>query len=98
MKKFSASKIKREGQVFTPDYLVSNMLDYCGYLGNNIIGKHIIDNSCGDGAFLCEIVKRYCNVCVSNGIDKIQIKETCKIIFMGSNWILLLIKMYRKSE
>jgi adenine-specific DNA-methyltransferase len=75
MKKFSASKIKREGQVFTPDYLVSNMLDYCGYLGNNIIGKHIIDNSCGDGAFLCEIVKRYCNVCVSNGIDKIQIKR-----------------------
>ena len=36
------------------------MLDYCGYVGDNMSRRHIIDNSCGDGAFLCEAVERYC--------------------------------------
>lgn len=54
-------RIKHSGQVFTPGYLVSNILDYCGYsISAKILNKHIIDNSCGDGAFLCEIVIRYC--------------------------------------
>ena len=52
--------IKHGGQVFTPDYLVSNILDFAGYKGATIMRKHIIDNSCGDGAFLCQIVARYC--------------------------------------
>ena len=49
-------KSKKIGQVFTPEYLVNNMLDYIGYIGSDIIRKHIIDNSCGDGAFLKQIV------------------------------------------
>lgn len=53
--------IKHSGQVFTPAFLVVTILDYAGYIGGNILRKHIIDNSCGDGAFLCEITKRYCN-------------------------------------
>lgn len=56
------SKVKDCGQVFTPDYLVCNILDTAGYLGENVLSKHIIDNSCGDGAFLVEIVERYCSV------------------------------------
>ena len=55
------SKVKDCGQVFTPDYLVCNILDTAGYLGENVLSKHIIDNSCGDGAFLVEIVERYCS-------------------------------------
>lgn len=51
--------IKHSGQVFTPDYLVNLILDEAGYDGVKILRKHCIDNSCGDGAFLCEIVKRY---------------------------------------
>lgn len=51
--------IKHSGQVFTPDYLVNLILDEAGYIGTNILQKHCIDNSCGDGAFLCEITKRY---------------------------------------
>ena len=54
-------QIKHNGQVFTPGYLVISILDYCGYVESPyILRKHIIDNSCGDGAFLCEIVLRYC--------------------------------------
>ena len=52
--------VKRSGQVFTPLHIVTCMLDYCGYVGDNVLRRHIIDNSCGDGAFLCEAVERYC--------------------------------------
>lgn len=52
--------IKNSGQVFTPDFLVKQMLDFCSYTTGNILHKHIIDNSCGDGAFLCVVVVRYC--------------------------------------
>ena len=52
--------VKHSGQVFTPDFLVKSILDYSQYTEGNIIAKHVIDNSCGDGAFLCEIVSRYC--------------------------------------
>lgn len=53
------NKIKNLGEVFTPNYLVKNILNFVDYK-NNILKKHIIDNSCGDGAFLIEIVQRYC--------------------------------------
>lgn len=47
-------------QVFTPLWMVELMLDKLQYSGNRVLQKHIIDNSCGDGAFLTEIVDRYC--------------------------------------
>lgn len=45
-------------QVFTPEHVVNKMLDGIGY-NSGIRKKHIIDNSCGDGAFLKCIVIRY---------------------------------------
>ena len=50
---------KQAGQVFTPLYLVCDILNAAGYVENNIRKKHIIDNSCGNGAFLSVIVQRY---------------------------------------
>lgn len=35
------------------------MLDWIGYNGQNILNKHVMDNSCGDGAFLKEVIIRY---------------------------------------
>lgn len=52
-------KVKDFGQVFTPNNIVRDVLDAAGYKGENILKKHVIDNSCGDGAFLIEIVDRY---------------------------------------
>lgn len=46
-------------RIYTPSKVVNFMLDNVGF--NNkcgIDGKHIIDNSCGNGNFLVEIVKR----------------------------------------
>ncbi len=60
---------KESGQVFTPPYLVCDILDVAGYRGIAILRKHIIDNSCGDGAFLQEIVARYCAAFLQQSSD-----------------------------
>ena len=53
--------IKDKGQIFTPSYIVNHLLDLSGYkVGKKILRKHIIDNSCGNGAILSEVVDRYC--------------------------------------
>lgn len=63
-KKIMVDKVKNNGEVFTPTYIVSEMLNLINYTTNNkdkdnVLMKHIIDSSCGDGAFLVEIVKIY---------------------------------------
>lgn len=77
------SLVKHSGQVFTPDHIVALMLDYCGYLGEEIIGKHIIDNSCGDGAFLCIIVSRYCKEWLEHSDDKVQLQHHLETYIHG---------------
>ena len=55
-------------QVFTPHNIVELMLNHIGYIpSNNILDKYIIDNSCGNGAFLCEIADRYIKAGIVNG-------------------------------
>ena len=68
------TNIKHSGQIFTPDYLVNIILDTAGYNSPQILKKHCIDNSCGDGAFLCEIVSRYCTYFLKkrNKIDNLK--------------------------
>lgn len=60
---------KTKGQVFTPHHIVTVMLDTCGYTRGNILRKHIIDNSCGNGAFLRQVVERYCDEAAGAGIS-----------------------------
>jgi len=57
MKKQSKNKIKELGMVFTPNNLVNDILDK---LPQDLFSKNktFLDNSCGDGAFLCEVLKR----------------------------------------
>jgi adenine-specific DNA-methyltransferase len=75
--------VKHSGQVFTPDFLVAGILDYAGYISGNTLRKHIIDNSCGDGAFLCEIVNRYCDDFIAvNGSVK-ELKEGLETYIHG---------------
>lgn len=65
---------KAKGRVYTPEYIVNNILDMAHYIGENIFEKHVIDNSCGDGAFLCEIINRYCEFALKKGLtlDSLQ--------------------------
>ncbi|MDO4896603.1 MAG: Eco57I restriction-modification methylase domain-containing protein [Moraxella sp.] len=52
-------KIKKLGQVSTPDWIVYEILDACHYAGQAILKRHMLEPACGDGQFLAEIVKRY---------------------------------------
>jgi adenine-specific DNA-methyltransferase len=49
---------KSRYQIFTPEYIVKQILDKVGFNGLNCLKKYIIDHSCGSGNFLVEIVKR----------------------------------------
>ena len=54
-------KIKKMGQVFTPDYIIEKLLDEIGYCGINIINKKILEPSFGDGRIIKHIVSRLIN-------------------------------------
>lgn len=75
--------VKEHGRVYTPDYLVSIILDYGGYDNKNILCKNVIDNSCGDGAFLIEIVRRYCNEFCKISDDKNRLKKELETYIHG---------------
>lgn len=66
MSQNTVNKVKDKGQIYTPIPIVNMMLDYGGYVGDYILKKHVIDNSCGDGHILGEVVKRYINTSSSN--------------------------------
>ena len=75
---------RNKSQVFTPQWLVKLMLNHVGYKqSENIISKHIIDNSCGDGAFLCEIVERYIIHCQLKQVYKEDIKKGIETYIHG---------------
>ena len=61
-------------QVFTPTENVKELLDWCDYR-NNLYGKKIMENSCGDGHILQEVVRRYIQDCIKNNFSKNKIKD-----------------------
>ncbi|MBR1375246.1 MAG: N-6 DNA methylase [Cardiobacteriaceae bacterium] len=75
MKETKRTEEKNNGRYYTPIDMVCFILNTANYCGNNILQKHIIDNSCGDGAFLCEIVRRYCETAFKKGYSTQQLKN-----------------------
>ncbi|MRX82908.1 Eco57I restriction-modification methylase domain-containing protein [Eggerthella guodeyinii] len=65
-------KTKKKCQVFTPTAVVEDMLDHLNYQ-NNLMGKKVLENSCGDGQFLVKIVKRYIDSSKSEGFSDEEI-------------------------
>lgn len=66
--------VKRKCQIFTPTSIVNEILDVAGY-SQDLWGKCILENSCGDGRFLKEIVTRYIGDAIRKGFSKEVIKE-----------------------
>jgi adenine-specific DNA-methyltransferase len=80
---YNSNLIKHSGQVFTPNFIVENMLNFCGYNTTEMLQKHIIDNSCGDGAFLCQIVKVYCDFYLKKKNDIEELKNELQTYIHG---------------
>lgn len=76
-------KTKQQGQVFTPRAIVESMLGYCGYEGAGILRKHVMDNSCGDGAFLRVMLRRYIEAARAAGLTPEAIKHDLETYIHG---------------
>ena len=69
-------KNKLNGVVYTPKWIVETILDNLGYtVNNNIYYKKIIDPSCGDGAFLKEVVERFITDALNSNKSISEIKN-----------------------
>lgn len=66
--------MNKKCQVFTPENYVRELLDSVGYT-QNLYGKKILENSCGDGNILVAVVQRYIDDCVINGMPEPNIRE-----------------------
>lgn len=75
--------VKKHGRVYTPNFLVCAILDFGGYNSPTILQKHVIDNSCGDGAFLVEIVDRYCKEYLKISDDLQMLKSQLETFIHG---------------
>ena len=83
MKKNTITTEKSNGRFYTPAFIVNNILDLSDYCGDKILQKHVIDNSCGDGAFLIEIVKRYCEESKQKNIKATNTKKELEHFIHG---------------
>ena len=70
-------------QVFTPEHVVDTMFEELEYKGDKIRKKHIIDNSCGNGAILKKVVRTYINVCIMCGLPKEETIEELETYIHG---------------
>lgn len=64
----------KDCQIFTPVIHVNKLLDVVGY-NKDLYGKRVAENSCGDGNVLYEIVKRYIEDALKQGIVLSDIRE-----------------------
>ena len=67
------TKHKTLGQVYTPEWVVNEILDLSNYYDAQILTRYILEPACGDGAFLKEIVKRYIKEGKSNNLTNEKI-------------------------
>jgi Type I restriction-modification system methyltransferase subunit len=66
--------MNKKCQVFTPADYVEELLDSVGYL-DDLYGKKILENSCGDGNILVAVVQRYIDDCKNRGFSRTRIKN-----------------------
>lgn len=72
-----STKQSRLGQVWTPDWMVSHMLDLSNYTGEAVLSIRILEPSFGNGAFLKEIVTRILKESSARGMTT---EDTASII------------------
>jgi len=64
------NKKKHYGQVYTPSFIVTKILDEVGFSTAAVLGKKVLDPACGDGRFLIEVVRRIISMSPHDEIEK----------------------------
>lgn len=82
----SNAKNKEKCQKFTPDEVVTSMLDLADY-NHNLFGKRILEYSFGSGNILKAIVKRYIEDALSNSISLKKYRRDLHVIYTALNLI-----------
>lgn len=67
---------KNIGEFYTPEWLVEFTLNELGYNGQNILGKKILDPTCGSGNFLIHAIQRYKEQALKAGWSNEQILKS----------------------
>jgi len=75
--------MKNRCQIFTPKQYVNKMLDCINYKGEKILGKYILENSCGEGDVLIQIVNRYFNAAKKKNYSRKKIKSDLETYIIG---------------
>ena len=68
----------KKWQVFTPNVIVKKILTTVHYNNYQILDRRILENSCGEGHFLEEIVKRY----IFYGLKKLKFPSLFKLYYL----------------
>lgn len=68
------AKKNKNDQIPTPVEYIRNMLDQIGYT-QNVVGKKILENSCGRGSILRVIVERYLIDAAAQGLSIEETRE-----------------------
>ncbi len=76
------AKKNRNDQISTPDKYVEDMLDRIGYV-KNLVGKTVLENSCGQGNILVSIVNRYIKDAKKNDLSNEYIAESLSQNIIG---------------
>ena len=76
-------RVKKNGQVFTPQEIVETILNKINYRGKKILTRTIIDNSCGTGNFLLTILDRFCQTFLKYNQNKIKLKQAIEKTIFG---------------
>ena len=71
--------MNKKCQVFTPVNYVEELLDSVNYK-EDLFGKRLLENSCGDGNILVVAVQRYIDDCRKKGLSRTKIKNGLKRI------------------
>ncbi len=77
------TKHKTLGQVFTPQWIVDEILNLVNYNGDQILDKFILEPSSGDGVFLTAIVSRYIAACLVKNMGTEEIIERLEKYIYG---------------
>lgn len=70
-------------QIFTPEKYVEKMLNAIDYGGEWILGRYVLENSCGEGNILIKVVNRYINAAKNLGYSNKSIKEDLEKYILG---------------